>query len=146
MSDLDDLPLVCTHCGEPVRVPLLPLLNRGELACGCTFMARKEPWPATWRATIQEVLMLCLWCTTAMREVLHTRGAEDGWGSPAVLYQCPSCETLCHDHLRYPRGQVWVFVSGASFTLTQDALADRDFCARFRLEPVIGGAATEAAP
>jgi hypothetical protein len=90
--------------------------------------------------------MRCLLCTTPMTETLHTRGAEDfSVGYPAVLYQCPACEAVCQNQLSIHSGQVWVFVNGATLTLTEDALDDPPFCQRFHLEPGIGGASDEVA-
>jgi hypothetical protein len=85
--------------------------------------------------------MLCLLCATVMVDILLTRAAEDfSRGHPAVLYQCPACETLCQDQLAIHTGQAWLFANGATITLTEDALEDRDFCRRFRVEPGMGGA------
>jgi hypothetical protein len=86
--------------------------------------------------------MRCLLCTTTMHEILHTRAAEDfAVGHPAVLYQCPTCETLCQDQLAIHTGQAWMFANGATITLTEDALQDPAFCARFHLHSGLGGAA-----
>jgi hypothetical protein len=70
--------------------------------------------------------MHCLFCAEEMHDISA--------GSPSLLWECPSCATLCQDLVSMRRGQAWLFANGSSLILTEAALSHRAFCARFGVQ------------